>query len=277
MPATSTRYDFDDIVLRELHAAQVRPVSGGRGRPGRLALLAGTGALATAAATTGVIAIGSHSPGAPSHGPTPAARPTTAAFVTARLSASLAAEARYLITSKVTQNATGQTLTSWLDPATGNRRLLLANAAGASEIAEGIVIHGANATVTTLDYAARTVTTDTEPAATIRTDARLGVNVPSPGEIRKELRAATLVSEGRAVVDGHHTYRLRLTVPPASQAWFPGDDVELYVDASTYQLVRTTISRHGRLQDTDDLTWTPRSTADLSLAKVIIPAGFSTR
>jgi len=65
--------------------------------------------------------------------------------------------------------------------------------------------------------------------------------------------------------------------PPGSQAWFPGDRVELYVNAISYQLVRATISRHGRLQDTDDLTWTPRGTADLSLTEVTIPAGFTRR
>ena len=168
-----------------------------------------------------------------------------------------------MITSKVTQNTTGQTLTSWIDPATGNRRLVLTNASGAPEVAEGIVIHGAKATVTTVDYAAHTATTGIEPTATIRSDARLGVNVPSPSDIRSELRSATLVSEGQAVVDGHHTYRMRMTVPPGSQHWFPGDDVELYVDTSTYQLVRTTISHNGTLQDTDDLTWAPRTAADL--------------
>jgi hypothetical protein len=189
--------------------------------------------------------------------------------------ASLAAENSYMITSKVTQSSTGQTLTSWIDPATGNRRLLLTNAAGASEATEGIVIHGGKATVTTIDYAAHTVTTHTEPAAAIRNDARLGVNVPSPSDIRSELRSATLLKEGQAEVDGRHTYRMRMIVPPASQTWFPGDDVELYVDTSTYQLVRTTISHKGTLQATDDLTWTPRSTADLSQTKVTIPAGFT--
>ena len=195
--------------------------------------------------------------------------------MTARLSTTLAAEANYLITSKVTQNTTGQTLTSWLDPATGSRRLLLTSATGVPELAEGIVLHGANATVTTIDYAAHTVTTKTEPATTIGNDARLGVNVPSPGDIRAALRSATLISEGKADVDGHHTYRMRMTVPPGSQSWFPGDKVALYVDRSTYQLVRTTISRNGTLQDTEDLTWTPRSAADLSLTKLAIPSGFT--
>jgi hypothetical protein len=283
MPASGTRYDFDDSVLRELHAAQVRlhsrpPAwvsSGGGRRPGRLVLLAGAGAITVAVAATGVIAFGSHSAGAPEPAaPGSAPGPQTDAFVTAKMSASLAGTG-YMITSKVTQNATGEKLTSWIDPATGNRRLLLTSAAGAPEIAEGIVIHGATATVTTLDYAAHTVTTGTESAGTIRNAARLGVNVPSPSDIRRELRSATLVSAGQADAGGHHTYRMRMTVPPGSQAWFPGDDVELYVDTSTYQVVRITISHNGTLQDTEDLTWTPRSTADLSQTQVTIPAGFT--
>lgn len=285
MPATGTRYDFDDSVLRELHAAQVRLrseqpvlVSAGRGRrPARLALLlACTGALTAAASATGVLALGSHSPAVPSHSPSGSAPgPSTAAFVTSKVAATLAAESSYMITSKVTQNTTGQTLTSWIDPATGNRRLLLTNTSGVSEVAVGIVIHGVNATVTTVDYATHSATTVIEPAATISSDARLGVNVPSTGDIRSELRSATLVSKGQAVVDGRPAYRMQMTVPPASQHWFPGDDVELYVDTTTYQLVRTTISHKGTLQDTDDLTWTPRSTANLSQTKVTIPAGFT--
>jgi hypothetical protein len=285
MPAADTRYDFDASILHELHAAQVRlrsdqPVpdstAGGR-RPVRLALvLAGTGALTAAAATAGVIALSSHPSPMPMLGPPKSAPgPGSGVIVKARLTASLAAEPGYMITSKVTQNSTGQTLTSWIDPATGNRRLLLTNAAGVSEVAVGVVIHGAKATVTTVDYAARTATTTTERAAVISNDARLGVNVPSPSDIRHELRSATLVNEGQVIVDGHHTYRMRMTVPPGSQRWFPGDKVELYVDRLSYQLVRTTISRNGTLQDTDDLTWTPRSTANLSQTKVTIPAGFT--
>ena len=272
MPASDTRYDFDDRVLRELYAAQVRLRSEPGPRRGRwTVLLAGTGALTVAAAATGLIALGSHSP---SVSP-PSPGPKTAAFVTSKVSESLATESSYMITSKVTQNTAGQRLTSWIDPATGNRRLVLTNASGAPEVAEGIVIHGAKATVTTVDYAAHTATTGIEPTATIRSDARLGVNVPSPSDIRSELRSATLVSEGQAVVDGHHTYRMRMTVPPGSQHWFPGDDVELYVDTSTYQLVRTTISHNGTLQDTDDLTWAPRTAADLSQTRVTIPPGFT--
>src|SRR6185437_7235306 len=156
MPATGTRYDFDDTVLRELHAAQVRLRSdqpalvsaGGGRRPVRVALvLAGTGALTAAAATVGVIALSSHPAPMPMLGPPKLEPgPGVGAVVKARLTATLAAAPSYMITSKVTQNATGQTLTSWIDPATGNRRLLLKNAAGVSEVAVGIVIHGANAT-----------------------------------------------------------------------------------------------------------------------------------
>jgi hypothetical protein len=99
--------------------------------------------------------------------------------------------------------------------------------------------------------------------------------VPTPADIRRELSSAVLVSQGQAEADGHRTYRVRMVVPPASQSWFPGDDVELYVNTSTYQLVRTTISHQGTLLDTDDLTWTPKATANLSLTRLTVPAGFT--
>jgi hypothetical protein len=182
-----------------------------------------------------------------------------------------------MITSHVTQPGPGDQLTSWIDPATGNRRLLLSNAAGTPLTAEGIVVHGSTASITTIAYAARTVTTQTVPATVIQNAARLGVNVPSPADIRRELASATLVNEGQARVNGHPAYRLRMVVPPASQAWFPGDDVELYVDVATLRLIRTTISHNGTLTDSDDLTWTPRSAASLSRTRLSIPAGFTTR
>jgi len=285
MPATDTHYDFDDGVLRELRAAQARLLSQpavtatpGAGRhPSRLMLLAGASALGLAAAG-GVVALGSHSPGgSPAAGVGGGEAPAkTGALLTAKLTASLG-ETSYMITSHVTQDVTGEKLTSWIDPATGNRRLLLADAAGASEIAEGIVVRGGRATITTLDYATRTATTETESARVIQSAARLGVNVPSPSDIRSQLRSATLVSEGQTDIDGHRTYRMRMTVPPRSELWFRGDNVQLYVDAASYQLVRITISHNGTLLDTDDLTWTPRSTADLTQTRLTIPAGFTKR
>lgn len=278
MHGTDTDYDFEDSVLRELRAAQARlsarratPASAGRRRLRRLPLTAAAAAMLAAAAAGGVTALSTH----PRNVPAPAARPWAVASVTAKLTASLGGEAGFLITSHVTQASTGERLTSWIDAATGSRRLLLTNAAGTPRTAEGIVLRGTNATVTTLDYATRTATTQTEPAAVIQSAQRLGVNVPSPADIRRELSSAAMVGEGQAEVDGHRTYRIRMTVPPASQAWFRGDDVELYVDASTYLLIRTTISHQGTQLDTDDLTWTPRAAADLSLARLTVPAGFT--
>ena len=123
MPASGTRYDFDDTVLRELHAAQARLGSGGPARlaartkprlSGRVVLLTGAGAVTavaavtTAIATAGVTAIGSHSSGtAPRTGRAgTTSGPTTAAFLTARLSATLGGEKDYMITSKVVQSTT---------------------------------------------------------------------------------------------------------------------------------------------------------------------------
>lgn len=284
MNDTETRYDFEAGLLRELHAAQARvsarpavPAPSGRRRlPSRAVTAAGVAAaLVAAAAAASVTALGSHSRTVPAPAPAAAGPSRAAAFLTAKLSASLADEASYMITSQVTQPATGEKLTSWLDPGTGNRRLLLTDAAGTPETAEGIVIRGANATVTTLDYATRTATTRTEPAAVIQAAQRLGVNVPSPADIRRELSSATVVSEGETSADGHRTYQARLVVPPASQAWFRGDDVELYVDTTTYQLVRVTISYKGTLTDTDDLTWTPLGQADLARTRLVVPAGFT--
>lgn len=225
--------------------------------------------------SAGVTALGSRPRTVTAPAPAAAGPSRAGAFLTAKLSASLASEASYMITSRVTQAATGEKLTSWLDPGTGSRRLLLTSAAGTPETAEGVVLRGANATVTTLDYATRTAVTRTEPAAVIQAAQRLGVNVPSPADIRRELSSATVVSEGEARVDGHQAYRVRLVVPPASQAWFRGDDVELYVDTSTYQLVRVTISYKGTLTDTDDLTWTPLAEADLARTRLAVPPGFT--
>ncbi len=284
MDNSQARYDFDGEILRELHAARARLAVGAmapassavRRRPGPRMLPAGAIALAVgaAAAAVGVTTLGMHSQ--PAAAPAPA-RPATAAYLTAKLSAALADEDGYVITCSVRQVASGEKVTSWTDPATGGQRLLLTSANGAPEIAEGIVTRGVTSTVTTVDYARHTVTTRAEPAAVIQSDARLGVSVPSPSEIRNELRSATLVREGQAEVAGHHTYRLRMTVPPASQKWFPGDDVELYADTSTYRLVRITISHNGRLLDTDELVWTSRSSADLSQTRLTVPAGFTRR
>jgi hypothetical protein len=284
MHDTDTHYDFEDGVLRELRAAQARlggrraaPAPAGRGRLARRPLMAAAVAvLAAGAAAAVVTATGTPSRSVPAPAVSRTAAPQVTAFVTARLSAALG-QAGYVITSHVTLAATGETLTSWTDPVTGSRRLLLASAAGTPETAEGIVIRGASATVTTVDYATRTATTRTEPAAVIQNAQRLGVNVPSPASIRRELASATLVSEGHAQADGHRVYRVRMVVPPASQAWFPGDDVELYVDTSTYQLIRTTISHNGTLLDTDDLTWTPRAAAGLARTRLTVPAGFTGR
>jgi hypothetical protein len=279
MHDTDTCYDFEDGVLRELRAAQARlsarrtaPAPARRGRlPRRPVTAAAVAALAAGAAAASVTTLSAHSRNVPAS----AAPSQTTAFVTAKLSASLGDQASYLITSQVTQATTGETVTSWIDAATGNRRLLLTNAAGTPQTAEGVVIRGTNATVTTLDYATRTATTQTESAAVIQNADRLGVNVPSPADIRRALASASAVSEGQAEVDGHRTYQVRMVVPPASQIWFRGDDVELYVDTSTYQLIRTTISHKGTLIDTDDLTWTPRATADLGRARLTVPAGFT--
>lgn len=282
MDNSQARYDFDGDILRELHAARGRlaarasaPAASDWWLSPRT-LLAGAGALTVgaAAAAVGVTTLGTHSQ--PPAAPAPA-HPVTTAYLTAKLSATLADEDGYVITSSVRQAATGEKMTSWTDPATGGQRLLLTSANGTPEIAEGIVTRGATSTVTTVDYASHTVTTRAEPAAVIQNDARLGVSVPSPSGIRNELRSATLVREGQADVSGHQTYRLRMTVPPPSQKWFPGDDVELYADTSTYRLVRITISHNGRLLDTDDLVWTPRSSTDLSQTRLSVPAGFTRR
>jgi hypothetical protein len=268
-------YDFEAGMLRELHAAQARLDARDLARPparrrmpGRPVLAAGAAVLAAAGVSAGLGVVTPHAPS----GTAPAA--TTAAFATAKLSGSLRSAARYMITSHVTQPATGERLTTWLDPATGSRRMLLASAAGARETGIGVVLRGTTATITTVNYGTGTVTRQTEPAAVIQNSARLGVNAPSPAQIRSELRSATLVSQGQVTIDGQRAYRIRMVVPPPSQIWFPGDVVDLYVRASSYQLIRVTIRHNGTLTDTDNLTWTPRRTADLSLTRLAVPAGF---
>ncbi|HEX3705037.1 MAG TPA: hypothetical protein VHV76_00270 [Mycobacteriales bacterium] len=225
-----------------------------------------------------VSVVSSHRPPSPAAAGGPIATNIhTVAYVTKQLHASLAEDNSYLIISKVIGGTPQVTMTTWLDPATGNRRLLLDTAAGQPQTETGVTVDGHSATLTTLDYANRTVTTTTEPQGAIDESSRMGVNVPSPTDIRNQLAAATLVDEGQVQIDGHNTEQLRMTVPvPAgSSLWAPGTDIELYVDTTTYQLVRVTFSDSGSLLYTDDLTWTPRAAADLSQATLQIPAGFS--
>jgi hypothetical protein len=201
----------------------------------------------------------------------------SAAYITKRLTAGLADENDFLITSNV--SGAGHTMTAWLDPTTGNRRLLLNDGSGAPEIETGAVVHGDQVTLTTVDYDAHTVAVTHEPLSVIDSSSRLGVNVPTPSQIKAEIGRSTLVDEGQTSVDGHNVYQLRLTAPsPAgSEIWAAGTAVELYVDTTTYQLIRTTVSDSGSPLYADDLTWTPRGSADLNKTAVEVPKGFTVR
>jgi hypothetical protein len=238
-------------------------------------MLAGGGAaaLAASAESPSSVTAQAHSPEITS----PAFR--NVSYVAARLSATLAEEKNYLITSEVTRAADGTTLTTWLNGSSGDRRLLVTNADRARLVEIGIEIRGRRAELTTVDHTSHTVTRSTESAATIGLSSRMGVNVPSPSEIRDQITSANLVNRGLAQVDGHRSYRLRLLspMPAGSEIWAPGVQVELYVDVRTYRLVRMTVSDGRHLIDTDDVTWTPLPTADLGLAKVDIPEAYTTR
>ena len=166
-------------------------------------------------------------------------------------------------------------MTSWIDPATGSRRLLLTSAdPGLAEASEGIVLHSTNATVTTVDYAARTVTTDREAAGAIQSAARLGVNVPSPRRVRLRLRSATLVGEARPTSTAttrpsadHRATEVAALVPRRRR--------QLYVDIVYLPAGprHDQPAREAARQTGPDLDTTRR--ADLSQTAAAIPSGFT--
>jgi hypothetical protein len=212
------------------------------------------------------------------HHPVVAPRVHDVAYVAKQLKATLADENDYVIASELTAR-NGMGMSTWIDPSTGARRLVLDNADGAPNTTEGIVVDNGRATITSLDYATHTVTRTSEPVAVIDASSRLGINVASPSQIRSEINASDLVDKGAATVGGKpaEQYRLLAPQPAGSEIWADGTDVELYVDTTSYQLVRITVGESsGPLYD-DHLTWTPRSNDALAETRLSIPSGFTSR
>lgn len=229
-----------------------------------------------AAAVGAVIAVPGSAPATHHNGEVAAPATRDAAFIASHLRQALADEDGYLITSQVSGDDEGVTMTTWLDPASGDRRIALDNPDGSPNTAIGITVDGPTADLTTLTYANHSITHSTEPVSAVDDGERAGLNVPAPDVIRSQISASNLAKDGTAEVDGHQTFRLRLLSPIVANSaiWAKGVDVEFYVDTTTYQLIRVAVSDSGKPTYTQDLTWTPRASADLDQARLTVPAGF---
>jgi hypothetical protein len=244
---------------------------------------AGTAGALGAVAIAAVVVIphggSTRTPPAQAVGRAPTVRTHSVAFVAKQLKATLADENDYVIASQVRAARDGETLTTWIDPSTGNRRLDLDNADGSRDIVEGVVVNNGEATITTLYYLTHSVSTTTEPVGAIDGSSRLGVNVATPAQIKSEISASDLVDKGSATVSGRaaEQYQLLAPQPAGSEIWAKGTDVELYVDTTTYQLVRITVGEKSGPLYSDDLTWAARSATSVATTKLTVPSGFAAR
>jgi hypothetical protein len=236
------------------------------------------GALA-AIALAAVIAVpgasGANQSAVRAHGSTLPAH--SVAYVARMVKASLADQNDYVITSHITSPESGLVETSWLDPSSASRVLQLDNADGTHNTVEGVVVKNGQAQITSLDYATHTVSTVTEPVTVIEASPRLGVNVASPSQIQTQITGSDLVDRGATTLAGQNVeqYQLMSPWPTGSEIWAHGTEVELYVNAATYQLAGITVGGDGGLVYSEDLTWTPRTALSLATTKLAIPSGFT--
>ena len=95
----------------------------------------------------------------------------------------------------------------------------------------------------------------------------------SPSEVRQALQSGQVTQKGAATVNGAQAIVLAVTVPGGSSG--SGDHVTLYVDAQTYQPLRTVTAYDGR-PDLEVADWVPATPDNIAKAQdASVPAGYT--
>ncbi|MFI5956002.1 hypothetical protein [Cryptosporangium sp. NPDC051539] len=237
-----------DLLTRAARAERKRLVAR------RTAFVAGS--LGLAAAVTGVVALSG--PENPAPAPAPELRP--AGYVAAQVTDSIERSATKITAVSVRQTADATTTRSeqWWDGKTGNWRR---HSAGGDSL---ITYTGGRATFTVVDH-----TTKSWWAISYQAD-------PNEGGLwtKEDLRAALKKDSGLEVVgpetvDGRRVIHLRVAKNPK------GVNLELWADATSYDLVRTVEEDpHGGVSQWD-YTFLPRTERDLARFALDIPPGYT--
>ena len=95
----------------------------------------------------------------------------------------------------------------------------------------------------------------------------------SPSQVRKSLRGGRVTEKGTATINGRSAITLAVALPTRLSA--PSETLTLYVDARTYQPLRTIFAYHGHL-DLEVNDWAPATPKNIAMAKDDqIPSGYT--
>jgi hypothetical protein len=143
-----------------------------------------------------------------------------------------------------------------LDPVTGASRILSFDNQGRLTSETGQAWAGKTLRSQTVFFGTRSWLSTTTTVSQAYTSGDEGATADSL-DVRKGLADGSTTSLGHAVIDGHTTLHLRHS---------PRD---LWVDPLTYLPIRTQVGA-----TTDDITWLPRTAANLLSTKIVVPQGF---
>ncbi len=112
------------------------------------------------------------------------------------------------------------------------------------------------------------INTDQRTALVVPVPASsLGVpREPSVAQLKAQLRSGSLILVGHQIVDGVDALHLK--------GRSKGQPVDLWIDPTTYNIVRVQLVGKGGFRLVEDLQWLPPTPKNLALVKVVIPPGY---